>query len=78
MVEAAGIENVATPTKSSTYSRNRCLKSASWTFAVSGQDRMSDFLSGRGGVEPLNRDGESSIERKGALEKCSFHSRGVS
>ena len=33
IVEAAGIEKASTPTKSSTYSRNRCLKSASWTFA---------------------------------------------
>jgi hypothetical protein len=33
MVEAAGIEKVSTPMKSRTYSRNKCLKSASWTFA---------------------------------------------
>jgi hypothetical protein len=33
MVEAAGIENVFTLMKSGTYGRNRCLKSASWTFA---------------------------------------------
>jgi hypothetical protein len=33
MVEAAGIENVFTLTKSGTYSRNKCLKSASRTFA---------------------------------------------
>jgi hypothetical protein len=34
LVEAAGIEKVSTLTKSGTYSRNRCLKSASWTFAL--------------------------------------------
>jgi hypothetical protein len=33
MVEAAGIENVSTLMKLGTYSRNRCLKSASGTFA---------------------------------------------
>ena len=33
MVEAAGIEKASTPMKSGTYSRNKCLKSASWTFA---------------------------------------------
>ena len=33
MVEAAGIEKASTPIESGTYSRNRCLKSASWTFA---------------------------------------------
>jgi hypothetical protein len=32
-VEAAGIETASAQTKSSTYNRNRCLKSASWTFA---------------------------------------------
>jgi hypothetical protein len=47
LVEAAGIENVATPTKSSTYSQNRCLKSASWTFAYSGHGVTVAVLAGR-------------------------------
>ena len=33
LVEAAGIEPALMLTNSDTYGRNRCLKSASWTFA---------------------------------------------
>jgi len=33
LVEAAGIEKASTLMKSGTYTRNKCLKSASWTFA---------------------------------------------
>jgi len=44
---------------------------------VGGQNGTSGLLSDRGGVELLNRYGESSIDRQGAFEKCFFHSLGI-
>jgi hypothetical protein len=66
-VEAAGIEKAFTPINSVTYGRNRCLKSASWTFASvrnpTAQPLMMDGAvvpgrTGGGGVEArfLRRD----------------------
>ena len=42
MVEAAGIEKASTLTKLGTYSRNRCLKSASWTFALRRRTALAE------------------------------------
>jgi hypothetical protein len=52
MVEAAGIEKVSTPMKSGTYGRNRCLKSASWTFASAPADELLPIIRHKADLAP--------------------------
>jgi hypothetical protein len=60
LVEAAEIEKAATLTKSGTYSRNRCLKSASWTFASAIEPGHSNPSDGSWQPEPEQKRPPSS------------------